>query len=219
MMEHSRGNQPADTDAPEIAGIHIRACGTGRRPVYQPILAEAFAAMYHWIFGRFSMQQTATCCVALYQAGTLSLSTTRLAMRDGQVIGVAILHLGESMGKGTFRTYWRVIAQQPVLEGHEGVFWRCVSRILRLTSEFQRKRSGVYGGAGGGRARTRTGHGHAAAVDALQWAQARRQRAYGAACPAKQRHRAKLYDRMGFRLYAPEPRPARPGSVSVGCRC
>ena len=211
-MEQANETSLPDTDAPTLP-IHIRAAGPEDATTISHILAEAFAAMYHWIFGRLSMQQTANLLIALYQAGTLSLNTTRLATRDGRVIGVAILHIGESIGKGTFRAYWRVTWQQLGFWRGLRAFCGGVFANFAINRRIPKGNDLVYIEALAVDAPERgRGVGALLLQDALQWAQARGRNRMGLHVLQANAVARKLYTRMGFRLYAPEPRPAPPGS-------
>src|SRR5262249_5878652 len=76
------------------------------------ILAEGFPALYRHTFGRLDTAAVARLLTALYAAGHLSLETTHICEQDGQVVGVMILHLGHSIGRGKVGDYWRLLMQE-----------------------------------------------------------------------------------------------------------
>lgn len=193
--------------------VYIRAATLEDAAHISRILAEAFPALYLWIFGRFSMQQTASLLCALYCAGTLSLATTRLAARDGHVIGVIILHTGASIGKGTLQTYWQITRKQ-------GGWWKGIRAFIggvfanfAINKRIPKGKDLVYIEALAVDTRERgRGVGTLLLQDALQWAQASGRGRMALHVLQGNTGARRLYARLGFRLYSPEPRPAPPGS-------
>ncbi len=193
--------------------VHIRAANSEDADAISRILAEAFPALYHWIFGRFSIQQTAGILRALYRAETLSLATTRLAVRDDHIIGVTILHIGESIGRGALKTYWQVIREQ-------AGFWRGIRAFVggvfanfAINKRIPKGNDLVYVEALAVDARERgKGVGTLLMQDALQWAQANGRNRMALHVLQGNMGARRLYARMGFRLHSPEPRPVAPGS-------
>ena len=195
------------------AQIHIRAANLEDADDISRILAEAFPALYHWIFGRFSTQQTAGILCALYRAETLSLSTTRLAIRDGHVIGVTILHIGESIGRGTLQTYWRVACEKSGFWKGIRAFVGGVFANFAINKRIPKGNDLVYVEALAVDERERgKGIGTLLMQDALQWAQANGRGRMALHVLQGNMGARRLYARMGFRLHSPEPRPAAPGS-------
>ena len=193
--------------------IHIRAAKMEDASHISRILAEAFATMYIWIFGRLATMETANLLCALYQAGTLSLNTTRLAERDGRVIGVAILHVGESIGRGTFQTYWRVIRKQMGFWKGLRAFFGGVFANYAIARRIPKGKDLVYIEALAVDAPERgKGVGKLLMQDALQWAQARGRARMALHVLQSNTTARRLYERLGFRLHSPEPRLKPPGS-------
>jgi ribosomal protein S18 acetylase RimI-like enzyme len=95
------------TDAKEIAAI----------------LAEAFPALYRTTFGRLNIREVVRLLSALYAAGHLSLATTYVCEREGQVVGALILHLGQPIGRGQAGDYWRLLTRELGLWRAARAFW------------------------------------------------------------------------------------------------
>lgn len=74
------------------------------RPV-ATILAEAFPNLYRSTFGKMTQSATVDLLQGLFVSGHLCLGNTQLAVQDAEIVGVMILHFGESIGRGTIRDY------------------------------------------------------------------------------------------------------------------
>ena len=177
------------------------------------ILAHAFPALYAWTFGHLSAAQTAALLCALYNAGTLDLATTRLATQEGRIIGVAILHLEGSIGRGTLRVYWRTVRSQ--LGAWKGVraFVGGAFANLAISKRIPKGADLTYVEALAVDTPHR-GQGIGALLlrDAAEWSLARGRTRMALHVLQRNAVARRLYERAGFRLCHPEPRPAPAGS-------
>lgn len=73
------------------------------------ILVDAFPALYRMAFGITSEEKNVEVMAALFRASHLSLNKTRVCEKDGRIVGIAILHTGEKMGRGKAWDYARLL--------------------------------------------------------------------------------------------------------------
>lgn len=206
-------------NAPDPPGpyLGIRAAKFEDAAQISQILAEAFPSLYTWTFGRLSTPQTADLLHALYNADTLTLTTTQVAEQNGIIAGVAILHVGDSIGRGSMRAYWNVARSQlsllmAVRAFTGGVFanWAIHKRIPHDADLVYIEALAV------GAAYRGHGIGTRLLTAASAWGLARRRPRMALHVLQSNTGARRLYERMGFRLACPEPRPARPGSRRQG---
>ncbi len=208
---------PPNTPVPPVPDIRIRAAKFEDAAQVSLILAEAFPSLYTWAFGRLSTQQTAGMLRALYDADTLTLTTTQVAEQNNMVAGVAILHIGDSIGRGTMRAYWNVVRSQlhllPAVRAFAGgVFanWAIHKRIPHENDLVYIEALAV------GVAWRGQGIGTRLLSEASAWGHARNRPRMALHVLQSNTGARRLYERMGFHLACPEPRPARPGSRRQG---
>jgi GNAT superfamily N-acetyltransferase len=174
------------------------------------LLAEAFPSLYRTTFGDFGTATWAAILESLYAAGTLTLAQTRVAERNGKIVGLCILHTGVSIAHNGARNYWRAL--------------RC---ILRLPRTIRAWTGGIFGHAVmNGRiprapdlayvealavAEAERGHGIGTLLlrDALAWTQETGRKRLALHVLESNTIARNLYTREGFRLW--EPPPFRPG--------
>lgn len=85
----------------------VRPAQPGDAAAVAAILAEAFPSLYRAAFGELSIPTWAAILESLFHSGTLTLAQTRVAERDGRVVGVCILQTSGTIGHGGLRDYWR----------------------------------------------------------------------------------------------------------------
>ncbi|MCW3100497.1 MAG: acetyltransferase [Chthonomonadaceae bacterium] len=100
--------------------LKVRTAATDDSEVIARILVEAFPALYEMAFGIVSEEKNVEILTALFQASHLALDKTRVCVRDGQIVGLTILHVGDPIGRGRARDYARLLRRhlQP------GAVWR-----------------------------------------------------------------------------------------------
>ncbi len=208
---------PPYTPVPPPPGIRIRAAQIGDAEAVSRILAEAFPSLYSWAFGRLSAPQTAALLCALYKADTLTLTSTQVAEQNGMIAGVAILHVGDSIGRGTMRAYWNVVRTQIGLVPAVRAFAGGVFANFAIHKRIPHDADLVYVEAlAVGAACRGQGIGTRLLNEASAWGLARNRPRMALHVLQSNTGARRLYERMGFRLACPEPRPARPGSRRQG---
>ena len=90
----------------------IRTAERRDAPAVARILVSAFPALYNSTFGNLGTDRLIALLTHLYLAGNLSLTTTQVAEREGEVVGLAILHFGESIGRGSAWSYGRLLIRK-----------------------------------------------------------------------------------------------------------
>lgn len=171
------------------------------------ILAEAFPDLYRSTFGTYSASQTSRLLTALYTAGCLSLEATLIALREESVIGVAILHLGEPIGRGTARNYWRVLCQEMGVFTAVPPFLGGLAMNQLLTRRIPHAPDLVYIEALAVRASERgQGVGKQLLEAAQDWAEHRGFRRLALHVLERNHNARRLYERFGFALW---DKPAR----------
>ena len=206
-----------DAPAGSAPNIRIRPAQPDDAASISLILAQAFPSLYTWTFGRLSTQQTANLLCALYRAGTLALATTQVAEEESCIVGVAILHVGESIGRGTMGAYWKVIWSQLGLTRAVRAFAGGVFANFAINKRIPKGDDLVYieGLAVTEGARGR-GVGARLLTESAAWGVARNRPRMALHVLQSNAGARRLYERMGFRLAHPEPRPAPSGSRRQG---
>lgn len=181
------------------------------------ILAAAFPALYRSTFGRLSTGEIARLLTALYQAGILSLENSRVCERNGVVLGVVTMHLGQPIGRGTSASYWHV------LRSHLGpmralrAFVGGLSTNSFLNSRIPHAADLAYIEALAVTASARRqGIGFRLLTDAAGWALDRKRRRLALHVLQTNVDARRLYERFGFRPWSPcaVPRSTRTGASS-----
>lgn len=103
--------------------VTVRAANAGDAQAIAAILAEAFPTLYRNTFGGLNTAESAQLLNALYKAAHLSLDTTFVCTQNDQVVGVMILHLGQSIGRGLITDYWRLLRREFGLLRAFRAFW------------------------------------------------------------------------------------------------
>jgi GNAT superfamily N-acetyltransferase len=172
------------TDAASVAGI----------------LAEAFPGLYRSAFGGLEPHRVVRLLTALYCAGSLSLEATRVAERGGRVVGLAILHIGKPIGRGTAGTFWRTIREALPWGRRLRAFAGGLAASTMLSRRIPHAADLVYIEALAVAANERgKGVGSLLLQDAAEWA-LQRQRNRLALHVLSTNYRARrLYERVGFR--------------------
>jgi GNAT superfamily N-acetyltransferase len=163
------------------------------------ILAEAFPALYRSTFGRLEEAEIATLLTALYAIGSLSLETTRLAVRDGRVVGLAILHIGRSIGRGDLRAYRTAVRTS--LRGWRAfrAFWGGLLANWLLDERIPCAEDLVYVEALAVRSDSRSqGVGTCLLTDAAAWARQAGRTRLALHVLLSNTGARRLYERMGF---------------------
>jgi ribosomal protein S18 acetylase RimI-like enzyme len=164
------------------------------------ILAEAFPSLYRSTFGRIEPYAVARLLAALYHAGNLSLETTRVAERSGVVVGVAILHLGKSIGRGTPGTYWHTLQRQLPWWRRLRAFMGGLAANAMLDRRIPRAADLVYIEALAVLAAARgRGVGSLLLQDAADWALENRRKRLALHVLSTNYRARRLYERVGFR--------------------
>ena len=198
------------------ASLQVRAARAEDAEAISAILAEAFPGLYRATFGRLEIPAVARLLAALYHAGTLSLETTRVCEREGRVAGVAILHVGLSIGRGTAGAYWQPLYQQLGLLWGLRAFFGGLSANTFLNRRIPRAPDLVYIEALAVAASDRgRGIGTLLLEDAARWArESSPSRSHLALHVLYSNTGARrLYERMGFRPWNPRQRQWTRGSA------
>lgn len=195
--------------APTSDALQVRAARPEDAERVSAILAEAFPGLYRATFGRLDIPAVARLLTALYHAGTLSLETTRVCEREGTVVGVVILHVGHSVGRGTAGAFWRALYAQLGLLRASRAFVGGLSANTFLNQRIPRAPDLVYIEALAVAEPERgRGIGTRLLEDAMQWTRE--------SAPVRSRlalhvlysntGARRLYERMGFRPWNPRQR-------------
>lgn len=189
--------KPAET-------YRVRAANRDDSEAVAAILVEAFPTLYRMAFGTASVEKNVEVMDALFQAGHLSLDQTRVCEGEAGIVGIAILHTGYSIGRGSAREYGRLLRRHlsPMAAGR--AWWGGLSANVSLNQRIPHAPDLAYIEALAVK-QTERGRGVGALLieDAFAWAQ-RHQRPRVALhvlhsnAPAR-----RLYERMGFRLWQP----------------
>ena len=86
-------------------GLRIRAADAYDVNAIARLLVQAFPSLYSTTFGNLGTQKLTALLSHLYVVGTLSKETTLVAEREGRIVGLAILHFGNSIGRGSVWTF------------------------------------------------------------------------------------------------------------------
>jgi GNAT superfamily N-acetyltransferase len=198
---------------PPVLERYIRPAQLEDSARISAILAEAFPALYTWTFGHLSTAQTATLLCALYNAGTLDFATTRLAVQNGHIVGVAVLHLDGSIGRGTLRAYWRVVRSQLGVWKAARAFVGGAFANLAISKRIPKGDDLTYVEALAVDTSSRgQGIGAQLLQDAAEWSLARGRTRMALHVLQRNAGARRLYERTGFRLAQSEPRAVPAGS-------
>lgn len=203
----------SSSDSTVGSTMSIRTADKADALAVSSILAEAFPTLYTWTFGRMENEQIVRLLCLLYSADSLSLATTRLAERDGIIVGVAILHLEGSIGQGTLKTFWHTITPELGLCKGIRAFLGGMFANFAISSRIPTGNDLLYIEAIAVDEKYRgQGIGAALLTDAAAWGSARARVRMALHVLQRNTGARRLYERFGFRLTQPEPRPAPVGS-------
>jgi len=195
--------------------VVVRAATLGDADAVAGILAEAFPSLYRSTFGRLDSRTIPRLLAALYQAGTLSLEATQVATDSERVVGLVILHVGKSIGRGSAANYWTVLGHQLPWWRRQHAFFGGLSVNAVLSRRIPQGPDLVYIEALAVAAGER-GHGIGTLLlqEAADWAI--RSDRYRLALHVLETNRGarRLYERVGFRQWH-APRPARRALLSL----
>ncbi|HLV80485.1 MAG TPA: GNAT family N-acetyltransferase [Chthonomonadaceae bacterium] len=219
--ESQRQPEEPATAAPDSEALRVRLAGPEDAGAVSAILAEAFPGLYRATFGRLDAAEIARLLQALYRAGTLSLDTTLVCERASVVAGLAILHTGPSVGRGSAGAYWRAVYEELGLLRGLRAFFGGLSANAFLNQRIPRAPDLVYIEALAVAEPVRgCGIGTLLLEDAVRWTRA---------CPPGRSRLAlhvlysntgarRLYERMGFRPWNPRQRQWTRGSALLMLR-
>jgi ribosomal protein S18 acetylase RimI-like enzyme len=210
MEEPIRRREEETAAEPATAALKIRDARKEDSDAVAGILAEAFPALYRATFGPLDEPTRARLLTALYDAGTLSLTHTRVCERDGKVIGLAVLHVGESIGRGRVGDYWRLLVRQLGLWRAVRAFCGSLFTNAYLNGRIPHAADLVYIEALAVASEER-GHGIGTRLlhDAVAWTQAHGRSRLALNVLQSNTGARRLYERLGFRLWHEESLRAR----------
>lgn len=88
------------------------------------ILVDAFTSLYRGTFGGMPLPRLASVIASLYRHGSLAIDAVRVLETGGRIVGVAIIHEGASIGRGTHSDLWRglraVLGPLAAIRAHAG---------------------------------------------------------------------------------------------------
>lgn len=189
------------------SGLQVRAAQPEDAEAIAAILAEAFPGLYRATFGRLGTEEVAWLLTELYRAGMLSLEMTRVCTRGNRVVGIAILHVGQSIGRGTASAYWRLLLLQLGLLRAPRAFFGGLSANAYLSRRIPHAGDLVYVEALAVAApERRRGAGTRLLEDAAAWARERDRSRLALHVLRSNTGARRLYERWGFHPW-PGKRP------------
>lgn len=179
--------------------ITIRAAQNSDMAEIAAILAQAFPALYDSTFGKLGEPRQARLLHALYREGLLSLETTRVAERHGEVVGVCILHIGKDIGRGTAKEFWRALRSELGIVRALRAFMGGIATNAFLNSRIPRASDLVYIEALAVRTdRQGGGIGTGLLQDAENWAKQTQRSRLALHVLVRNQGARRLYERQGF---------------------
>jgi ribosomal protein S18 acetylase RimI-like enzyme len=170
------------------------------------ILAEAFPSLYRGTFGKLSHAETVSLLAALYRAGHLSFTDTRLVERQGTIEGVMILHIGLPIGRGSAVQYGRLLRRHLGLFRAFRAFFGGVAANYMLEKRIPHAEDLVYIEALAVRAASRgQGIGSLLLSDAGLWARQQKRSRLALHVLNSNIGARRLYERVGFRPWQSSP--------------
>ena len=184
--------------------LMVRDAQTEDAETVARILVEAFPALYQIAFGIASEEKNVEVLASLFRASHLSLDKTRLCEHDGCVVGIAILHTGEPIGRGSVFSYARLLRRHldpgPALRA----FCGGLSAHMTLNRRVPHSHDLLYIEAlAVVEAERGKGIGAFLLQDAFDWAGADGRKRVALHVLHSNARARRLYERMGFTLWQP----------------
>jgi GNAT superfamily N-acetyltransferase len=220
-VEAERPNARPGEEEPEYEKLSALAIVRNAEPrdalAIAQILAQAFPALYRGTFGSHRQARIVALLKALYDAGHLSLTDTRVCEISGRVTAVMILHTGLRIGRKSPRDFWRLLWTRFGLLHAPRMFVGGIMANLMLDRRIPRAADLVYIEALAVAEPYRgQGLGSMLLADAEQWALSHGRSRLALHVLANNLAARRLYERTGFRPWTRGPRqPHEPGSRST----
>ncbi len=185
-------------------GLKIRTAEPEDSGTIARILIEAFPALYEVAFGVASPEKNEEILTALFQSGHLALDTTRVCEREGRIVGLAILHVGDPIGHGRAWDYARLLRRYLAPAAAIRAFFGGLGANRTLVRRMPHGRDLLYIEALAVQEDERgKGVGTLLLQDAFEWASADNRRRVALHVLHNNTGARRLYEKMGFSLWQP----------------
>jgi GNAT superfamily N-acetyltransferase len=185
-------------------GLRVRTARTEDAEAIARILVEAFPELYHMAFGIPDDAKNVAVLTALFAAGHLALDKTRVCEREGRIVGLAILHVGDPIGRGSAIAYARLLRRHLDPVPAARAFFGGIGANRTLVRRMPHGRDLLYIEAlavqHGERGK---GVGTLLLQDAFDWALADNRRRVALHVLHGNAGARRLYEKMGFQLWQP----------------
>lgn len=168
------------------------------------ILVQAFPALYEFAFGVASTEKNVAILTALFQGGHLALDKTRVCERDDHIVGLAILHTGDPIGRGRAWDYARLLRRHLALVPAARAYFGGLGANRTLVRRMPHGRDLLYIEALAVHPdERRKGIGKLLLEDAFAWASADSRNRVALHVLHGNTGARHLYEKMGFALWQP----------------
>jgi len=182
----------------------IRTATKADSEVIARILVEAFPTLYEFAFGVAASEKNVAILTELFQAGHLALDKTRVCERDGEVVGLTILHTGDPIGRGSHWGYARLLRRHLALVPAARAYFGGLGANRTLVRRMPHGRDLLYIEALAVHPDARgKGIGTRLLEDAFAWAVADSRSRVALHVLHSNTGARRLYERMGFALWQP----------------